>query len=211
MIEAVPVKFIHNKELPTLDNFKPLPNLHPNAKIAAYIAAQQKKMIAFARKNPFHNLLLTGDNGVGKSHIGYALYLNAYYSGRMVYAGTIAELLSEYRRYAGKESDGKGGKFIPSVLPEQLRKDAPKWTLLLDEFDKPSVTEFTAEMTFELLNAAQNYGHQVIAISNEKTLGLIEIWGKQDERSGRSIVKRLSEKAALLEIFFEDALAKKEE
>ncbi|HEX8567714.1 MAG TPA: hypothetical protein VF648_18895 [Pyrinomonadaceae bacterium] len=207
VVAAVPEKLKRGCVLPSLDN-TPAENLHPNKRVADYIREKQEALIPFMRENPHLNYLLAGDNGVGKSHLGYAVYLNAFDCGRNVWAGTVAQLISQYRRFVGNETGKDGQRFYPAVMADDLRKPGAKWTILLDEFDKPNITEFTGSIIFELLNAAQDYGHQIIALSNARALELVEIWGAQDERVGRSIVKRLSENAAGEEIFHRDALKK---
>lgn len=85
------------------------------------------------------------------------------------------------------------------ILPEDLLSSV-KRTIVLEEFEKASVTEFTSRMLFELLNAIRDYGHQVIITSNKDWDQLREYWSRIDEVYGNSIMTRLAG-CTLIELF----------
>lgn len=147
------------------------------------------------RANPEASYLLAGDNGVGKTHLGWALYRAALCRKRRAVGDTLQRFLDEFRVWELLSPDEQRSalrgerKGRPRVLPEDLR--AGRWTLLFDEFDKARVSEFTSRQLFELINAARDFGHQVIVTTNKPWDDLRATWCAIDEVYGDSIMTRL--------------------
>lgn len=189
--------------MPRLEDLRPRYDLHPHGPFARRVGDVQAAAIAEMRARPEASYLLCGENGTGKTHLAYALYLEALFAGRRVVACTVQELLDEFKRMELRETGRDGGAFRARVVPEDLRQKHTRWTVLLDEFEKARVTEFTCETLFALLDAAWKFGHQLLVTSNKDFAGLEERWGRVDEVYGRSIVKRLTAAATGVEIFFD--------
>lgn len=168
--------------VPMLGSLAPRPGLHRD----------QRAVIEHMKQHPFESYLFCGENGTGKSHFAYALYVHALFAGRRSVACTLRELLDEFKRMEMREAGADGKAFMARVTPGQLQQDKERWTIVLDEFEKARVTEFTSEMLFALLDSAWKYGHQMIVTSNKSIEELIDRWGRIDEVYGRSIVKRLA-------------------
>jgi len=168
--------------VPLLGELQPRPDLHRD----------QPSVVDYMREHPAESYLLCGTNGTGKTHLGYALVTNALFAGRRVAACTVRELLAEFKRMELGEAGATGQAFVARVTPENLQAPREKWTIMLDEFEKARVTEFTSEMLFALVDAAWKYGHQLIVTSNMRSDGLQDRWSRIDEVYGRSIVKRLT-------------------
>jgi hypothetical protein len=166
--------------MPRLRRLKPRPDLHPN----------QTTAIPFVQAHPNDSFLLTGKNGTGKSHIGWAIYRNALASRRPVIACTVRDLLAEYRRVEVGVLEGETLK-SPRVTAENLRKPGKPWLLFLDEFEKARPSEFASEQLFNLLDAANAFGHQIVVTSNLSNEQLRHHWGRIDEIWGNSIMTRL--------------------
>jgi hypothetical protein len=179
--------------VPRLDSLEPRPDLHPD----------QPAVVEHMKANPSDSYLFAGDNGTGKTHLAYALYVHALHAGRTCRALTVQSLLAEYKRMEMGESGENGQPFVAQVTPENLQSPSSRWTLLLDEFEKARVSEFTSEMLFALLDSAWKYGHQLIVTTNMPLGRLMDRWSRIDEVYGRSIVKRLSSMCIGVGFFFE--------
>ncbi len=179
---------------PKLMELKPRQDLHP----------AQATAIAYMKEHPEESYLLCGDNGTGKTFLGYALYLHALFAGRRVVAMTVQELLSQYKRMEMHEAGPKGEAFRAAVVVDDLRQNHTRFTLFLDEFEKARATEFTCEMLYALIDAAYAFGHQLIVTSNMNVNSLINRWGRIDEVYGRSIGRRLASMCSGVGFFFEE-------
>lgn len=162
---------------PKIATLRARPECHPS----------QVKLIAHVRANPDDSYLLTGRNGSGKTHVGWALYRRAVVSGRGVVACTVRDLLAEFRRF----EVGTSPEILPPITAEQLRRSPGKWLLFLDEFEKARPSEFASEMLFNVLDAARSFNHQIVITSNLNWEDLKKHWGRQDEIWGNSIIERL--------------------
>lgn len=166
---------------PRLRSLEPRADLHPS----------QASAIEFVKANPATSVLLTGRNGTGKTHIGWALYREALAVRRPVIACTVRDLLMEYRRVEVGVPEGETLK-TPRVTAENLKKPGSKpWLLFIDEFEKVRPSEFNSEQLFALLDAATSFGHQLVITSNMNPGALGAHWGRIDEVWGNSIMTRL--------------------
>lgn len=170
---------------PKLSRLRPRPELH----------AKQKAVIDLLRLYPDDSYLLVGRNGVGKSHVAWALYRRVVVEGRPAVACTVRALIADFRRQELGVTDGK-----PRVTADSLQKARPRWLLFLEEFEKARPTEFAAEQLFSLLDAARSFGHQVVLTSNFSYAALQAHWSRIDPIWGNSILNRI-EGCRLLEMF----------
>jgi hypothetical protein len=176
---------------PKLSRLSPLTARHP----------QQSEIIAAIKARPDQSYLFCGANGTGKTHFAWALFRHAIASGRRVVGCSVRELLEDYRQAAiNSNPESFIESFKPRVLPEDLKVQGQRWTLLLDEFEKARPSEFAAEMLFALLDAAHSFEHQLIVTSNFAVDKLIAHWGRLDDVWGRSIVRRL-EHCVIIEMY----------
>lgn len=199
MLEAMPPK-IRRFGIPELKTFAPRRDLHPTVEIAKRIFDEQTKILAKIRANPFGNYYLAGINGCGKTTIGYMILLNALKAGRKCVAITLSDLLEEFRVYTVASGEDKL-KNRPSILPDDLKQTSQYYSLLIDEVGSPKASEYRGEMFFNVLNAVQNYGHQLIVTSNKKDRDFIEKWNAFDDTHGDSISRRLSENSVAMRCF----------
>jgi DNA replication protein DnaC len=172
-------------------------------KARADIHPNQVALVAAIKRDPLSPFLLCGRNGVGKTRMGYALYRNAATMGRRAVAITVRALLDQYRKCEFPERDDSGmAKFFrAAVTADDLRiVSGPKWTLFLEEMDKASASEYGAQELFELLNAARDYGHQLVVTTNLNVDELSAHWSKMSRTYGPSIIERLRD-CALVELF----------
>ena len=180
---------------PKLSRLQPRADIHP----------AQIDVVRLVKSRPAASFLLCGMNGSGKSHIAWAIYRWAIANRRRAIGCSLNHLLRQYRDWELMSPDDRvtaqreRTNLRPLVLPDDLRS-ADKHTLLLDEFEKASVTEFTSRMLFELLNAVRDFGHQVIVTSNKDWDQLREHWSRIDEVYGNSIMTRL-QGCTLIEMF----------
>jgi DNA replication protein DnaC len=189
--------------VPKLAELRPAKDLHPVAAYARHIENVQAQAINAMQSAPEDDYLFCGENGTGKTHLAYALYLHALFAGRRVMACTVQELLDEFKAMELGKVGRDGQPFRPRVTPEDLRQNSEKWTLLIDDFVQARVTEFTCEMLCALLDAAWKYGHQLIVTSNKNVDDLIQRWSRVDEVYGRTMAKRLTAKCMCVELFFD--------
>lgn len=199
LVNAIPPK-IKRFGVPELKKFQPRKDLHPNEKIAGFIFDEQVRILAKIRKNPFANFYLAGLNGCGKTTIAYALALNSFDAGRKCVAITLSDLLEEFRLYSNSSGEDKQ-RNKPSILPEALQQNHELYSILIDEVGSPKASEYRGEMFFNLLNAIQNFGHQLIVTSNKTDRAFVEKWSQFDDTHGESIARRLSENAAAMRCF----------
>lgn len=164
---------------PKLSRLRARPDLHP--KQAAAINAMQAQ--------PRANFLFSGVNGCGKTHFAWALYRSAVVARRRTIAIPTAELMRQYREWEIKTGESRFTTDRPSILPDDVKHD--RWTLVLDEFDKAKVSEFSARILFELLSAIRDHGQQLIVTTNKSWEQLGRHWSQLDEVYGKSIMTRL--------------------
>lgn len=200
LLREIPPK-IKKYGIPDLKTLMPRRDLHPMQEVAEKIYEEQKRFLERVRENPFRGFYLAGMNGCGKTTIAYAVLLNAFENGRQVVALTLSELLEQFQLYTNSSGEEKQ-RNRPVILPEQLRQDETKYSILLDEVGSPKASEYRGEMFFNFLNAVQNFEHQLIVTSNKKYRDFVEKWNAFDETHGDSIARRLSENAIAMQCFF---------
>jgi len=167
------------------------------------ILAWQGAMIRFAQANPFQSLVLCGSNKIGKSHIAYAMFLNAFDHFRRVRCFNLKDLLIDYARSARGEQQADGSAFVPRLTKSELAAPEHRYTILIDELHAPlpSLTEPQTVTVFELLDAIKANRHQLIALSNYPMNALRNGFRKHDKYLGDSIISRLQEEAVQDEMF----------
>lgn len=165
---------------PKLSRLRPRPDLHSN----------QVTAITYLRANPDDSYAFYGKNGVGKSHLAWAIYRHAVASRRSAIACTVRDLLAEFRRVEIGVPDGEILK-TPRVTADLLRKRGKPWLVFLDEFEKARPSEFASEQLFNLLDAARSFNHQIVITSNMNANDLRAHWSRIDEIWGNSIMTRL--------------------
>lgn len=178
-LDAIPSRFTGAR----LGTLAARADLHP----------KQPAILARLREQPGKSYVFAGANGVGKTHLGWALYAEAVERGLNVRAVSLRELLAQYRRAEQFPNDR------PVVLPKDLKSG--RWFLFLDEAEKARPSEYAAEMFFDLLDAAYSHNQQIVVTSNMPAdsipeysgTTLREHWGRADEVWGNSIVRRLQE------------------
>jgi DNA replication protein DnaC len=159
----------------------------------------QAEIIPYLKANPEQSFLLCGKNRVGKSLFGWCLARHALLTGRAVVTCNLSDLFDEYReieRYEGEENCPQA-----RITSRALEVEGAKYTLLLQEFDKPRITEYAAEKLFALIDAAYNYRHQLIVTSNLSVDDLEGHWSRFGLRYGRGIVSRITERCVEVNLF----------
>lgn len=205
--------------IPILEELRPIvPREHvgQSAAVRASVLAWQTKLIGFVRKHPFRSINLCGSNKIGKSQIGYALYLNAFEKGRTARCFKMAELLADYAKFATQSfqhlptEDAYRAAFVPRLTVDELASAPGSYTVLIDEFHNvlPSFTEAQMRTTFEILDAIKAHGHQLILLSNFPFQWLRKAMHARQSKLGESviyvgdaIVSRISEDAVTEELF----------
>lgn len=175
---------------PRLDTLAARSDLHP----------KQAQIISGIRANPNESYLFYGLNGVGKSHLGWALYCHAIAEGRRAVAAKLDALLTEYRKFELQRSDDPENHWRPCILSEDLKSKDRRWTIFLDELEKSTPTEFAAKRLFALLDAAQEYGHQLLFTSNLTPEKLQHRWSREDEVWGNSIARRIAQVCTIVDL-----------
>lgn len=186
-LAAVPPRFASSR----LSSLDARADLHP----------KQARVIEALRENPDASYLFVGANGVGKTHLAWALYAHAAERGRKAVARKLDELLSEYRRFELMRQDDPENTWRPAVLSDDLKRNDRTWSIFLDEAEKATPTEFAAKRLFALLDAAQEFGHQLIFTSNLTPERLQSRWAKEDEVWGNSIARRIAQTCTVVEMF----------
>ena len=206
--------------IPVLSELKPLlPAEHcgQSEEIQTKIIQWQTEIIGFMQKTPFASINLCGKNKIGKSQIGYAVYLNAFENYRTAKCFKMAELLSEYACAAQQSfqntasEDAYRNTFVPQLCPDDLKIAGEKFTVLIDEFHNviPSFTEAQMRSTFEILDAIKANGHQLVLLSNFPFRWLQDAMYARRTKLGESviyiadaIISRITEDAVTEELFF---------
>jgi hypothetical protein len=181
VLKRIPAKF-KRYGYPRLERLKARSAAHP----------RQAQIIDAIARAPMDSYLFTGDHGTGKSHLAWALALNAFRQGRKFVECTLDQLFAQYRRWETQSQDKYGKVDKPLVIDEDLGRRDQLWTIYLDEVDAVSATEFACRKFFALLNAAEENNHQLLLTSNVSHRELQEIWSRVDVMWGRKIGKRMA-------------------
>jgi len=149
--------------------------------------AGQGEKLAYIQAHPDDSYCLFGDNGTGKTMIGWMLFRHAIEQGRPAVGVTVRELVEDRRESLFAE----GRK--PKLNREDLKTDAVRWLVFLDEFHRCKPSEFAAETLWDILDVAYSYNHQIIITANERNDYLIDHWSKEIGNYGRAIMRRVLE------------------
>jgi DNA replication protein DnaC len=179
--------------VPRLAEVKPDPKRHP----------EQGAKIAFLKANPGKSYFLYGDNGTGKTFMGWSLYVHAVEEGRKAVMVELDALLKGYRRYQFRHDENGEvvDKYRPPVMAEDLIDATRKWTIFLDEIGATTPSEYAAKEFFYLLKAAHEHGHQMIYTCNVSPQALQKHWSKVDDFWGNSIARRIAEYSQQVKLF----------
>lgn len=170
------------------------PSLRRLAPLGGVAQQKQATAIAHMRRHPDESYLLVGPHGWGKSHLAYALLRHGIASGNLYASGTLKEYMEEYQWLAKFPVPTDPNYRKPRVTESDLRSGGRRWTIMIDEFDAIKVTEFSATTLFGMLNAASEWGHQVVVTSNFSLPQLMHYYGKFIPVYGTKIVSRLPKK-----------------
>ena len=123
------------------------------------------------------NVILLGPPGVGKSHLAISLAIAAAQSGRRVYYGTLADLITslEEAQAAGRLSQRLNTLIFPSVL-------------VVDEIGYLPISRTGAMLFFQLMSRRYERGSSVLT-SNKSFEEWGEIFG--DEVMATALIDRL--------------------
>jgi len=176
-----------------LDALRPRPDLHP----------KQAAAIELLRALPRDSFVLCGSPGSGKTHLLWALYRRvAEDLDRRVVAGSLSHLIEQYRETFRPQRDPDSPPPRPFVLPNDLAVNGNRWSLFLDDIDKPRMTEYVAEQVHALMDAVYNHKHQLVVTTNLRPDALRAHFARADERYGLAIVRRIiHEGSNLVELF----------
>jgi DNA replication protein DnaC len=72
--------------------------------------------------------------------------------------------------------------------------------VFIDEIEKARATEFAAESLFALVDNCYRYKHQLVITSNLGVQRLKDHWDRLDGTYGKSIVRRLLDACAVIEL-----------
>jgi hypothetical protein len=170
-----------------LDGLKPssLSRL-PKAKQAEYIKTVQE--------NPDSNYLFAGEEGTGKTHLGYALAYDAIerwalaweenpqLGDQCVFWLDTSDWLEQIQTYKKLQQDQRNDDHppeAPAVTADQITRLAKlgyKVCLILEDFEKFPPTQARLDNLHDLVGAVYKAKGQVIAISNDASEVLAQKW-----------------------------------
>lgn len=150
---------------------------------------KQAKAIELVRQFPFDNYFIHGDFGSGKTHLMYAIARHALESRRRVWVGNLQKVLDDFQSEI--EASRQGIAHKPILTPEKMRHG--RWTLCLDQFEFPKVTEWTAAKLSELIDVAYAARHQIVVVTNSNEQTLRRRWAIPGEHYGGAILRRILE------------------
>jgi DNA replication protein DnaC len=167
-----------------------IPALFRGATFESYQARnpQQERAVALMRGLPEGSWYMTGHYGSGKTHLFYAQYREMAVAGKTrCHVRTTRELVEELKR-GELDSD-----FVPPVMAAAYAR-AP-YHLFWDDIEKLKLTEFKAEVLFELVDAVYRHKHGLTVTSNLSLQDLAE-----RERMHPAIVRRLDDICRVIQI-----------
>lgn len=173
----------------SLDNLTADPSRHKG----------QAKAIELIKANPTSNFAICGTFGSGKTHLFYSLFRSIVES-RRAFAGTLAELIAEHKDRIEADKNGVAPRAL-SITPEALAQKFTPFSLFIDDIDKETPTEFVCKILFALVNAAYEFGQQMVFTTNLKPSQLIAHFEKADIRFGGSIARRLMDNTQIIKLF----------
>jgi DNA replication protein DnaC len=183
--------------LPRLTDLAPDSARHP----------QQAAKFEAIKGAPEASYFIFGDNGTGKTLLGWALYVHAVETGRKAVMAELDALLKGYRRFQFRH--GANGELVddyrPPVMAEDLIPDPRRpfrhYTIFLDEIGATTPTEYAAKEFFYLLKAAHEHGHQTVFTCNVSPQELQAHWSRADAFWGNSIARRIAEYSRKVNLF----------
>lgn len=168
----------------TIETIEPMPERY----------AEQGKKLEYIKTHPDDSYCLLGDNGTGKTMIGWMLYRWAIEHGRPAMGMTVHELVESQRR--AMFSDGRA----PVITRDELKTDSVRWLIFLDEFHRCKPSEFAAETLWDILDVAYSYNHQIVIVANESKDYLIDHWSREIGNYGRAIMRRVLEAEGMTKV-----------
>lgn len=165
----------------TLDTLAARPDIHPG----------QSAAVEYMKAHPEDSYFFCGTPGTGKTHKFWALYERAAQNlDRVLVACSMLQLINQYRE-AFRPRNGDEPAPEVAVRPNDLMNPSVRYSLFLDDIDKPKISEYVAEQIHALLDAAYNNNHQIVVTTNLAPGDLDAHFRKADERYGGAIVRRI--------------------
>jgi DNA replication protein DnaC len=166
----------------TLADLSARTDLHPG----------QAAAVEYVKANPDASYVLCGRRGTGKTHLFWALYQHAAQNlDRRIVACSMLQLIEQYRAAFRPRTDPNEPAPEVDVRPNDLLTPGARWSLFFDDIDKPKISEYVAEQTHALFDAAYNNMHQIVVTTNLNPDDLEAHFARADERFGGPIVRRI--------------------
>lgn len=193
--------------VPRLSEMEPRFDCFPDdAEASRLVGAAQASAISLMRKDPFSSFVFGGDNDTGKTHMAYALLVNACEQGRRCVHIKLRDLLDEWGKEARHEPAENGQAFRSTINARDLQDG--QWSILIDEFDKTGVTEFKSAELYNFLDEIWRKEHQLIVTVNNRKTVVIDKWSRIDDTYGASIAKRLYSESKGVGLFVDELKAR---
>lgn len=173
----------------TFESFQTAPGGKVSREEAGELEVARQKVWNAARE--FRSLFLSGESGIGKSHLS-AAYLNyAFEHGRTGLLVSVIDLLdslySTLDSAASSSGSGDAGNWS-TVLKRFIEADV----LILDDLGQEKVSEKTNEVIFQLLNKRINLGKPTVVSSNHLLTELKKPVREGGKGYSTGVVSRLS-------------------
>lgn len=177
-----------------LNSIEPNDTIHP----------KQSKALLFLKANKGESFYFHGITGAGKSAYAWALWQEAAREGYQLEAQKGNQLIKAFR-------DAEFGQFTKAKLYNLAQLEEGKWCVLIDEFDKIKLTEYSLQTLFNILDTLKTHGHRIL-ITAKKSLAEVENeWlakdadGKFDaENFAADIRRRMSTKCIEIDLRLAD-------
>ncbi len=160
------------------------------------------EILSAIKVSPMADYLICGSYGVGKSHLGWSLWRYGVEHSRKSFYFTAIDLLEQYRAedFAWKK-DEEAPK--AEVTATDIRNDRSYYTIVIDEFDSPSVTQYQAQKMSELINTIYECSDrvQLVVISNFKPDQLLDKWSNNGGAYGAKIMRRINHLCTYVDLF----------
>jgi DNA replication protein DnaC len=178
----------------TLETMRPDARRHP----------KQAILIPRLQKEPRRSVIMTGPHGTGKTAIAYALYRRAVEDDRPAVFCYLPDLLADLREAELRDD------YIPCISVDALTseaKGAPRWLIVIDDFNVGRPSNFAGEMLASILNAIYNYHHQLVITAHCSIEELKQHWERAGAGYGGSIIRRSVQSHDALFVNFFDGVA----
>ncbi len=161
-----------------------------NKKIHQNIKNYSEKLVNGIEKK---GLILTGNNGVGKTHLACSIANKLIENGVPVIYGTLINLLAELRNSYDTDNN------ISEMEIIKLYKNAD--LLIIDDLGKEKPSEWGLEKLFTIVNSRYENNLPVIITTNYNQNSLVERLSLNGEiETAKSIISRLYEMCYLVKI-----------